>query len=521
MRPSQIVIVVGVSVVAGAFFGVALFGVAGGSPGTTFGLQCVAQPRVHVSKTFGSQILAPPSAADGVLSARLEALSSVAHTDCAAAAPWPPVWANGGGGGSGSSDAALPDEAALPVSRASMSTLACRAAEVGGGCVLGNVCHTAGAGWALYTGAEARCLAAAMAGAPCAGETFTVPGTFVEHFTDVPFAVLAGAPPAGARWHGDDVAAVICALAFGGDNFYHTVTDLALPLFWQLRWLLGHRAFLLDRGGGGGGGGGGNGASAAPRGRIIFSPLLAGEDYILRRVLAAFPGVTLAYAAALADAADAPAPAPPGDAAATVCFRRAAVGGLGAQLGRNAGGHFHAQRTIARPVTTRREAAAEFSALAAHLTSWLLPPAPPPPRRRRRLAIIDRRGDRNRLAQVHAVAEMARGLASLAAEPWDVTVLVLETMTLAEAAGNLSAVDILVGVHGAGLTNAIFMPPGGRVVEISPCGIPTQLSLAQVSWAVGHEHFFFNIPCGERGSDIDVSESEHFKSLLAFLLPIE
>lgn len=45
-----------------------------------------------------------------------------------------------------------------------------------------------------------------------------------------------------------------------------------------------------------------------------------------------------------------------------------------------------------------------------------------------------------------------------------------EDMTLAEQVRTVSETDVLIGLHGAGLTHLLFMPPSGYLIELMPAG---------------------------------------------------
>jgi hypothetical protein len=221
----------------------------------------------------------------------------------------------------------------------------------------------------------------------------------------------------------------------------------------------------------------------------------------------------------------APAPAPPGDAPGTACFRRALAGSSGATVGRNAAAGWNGDRSMAKPVASRAQMNAEVRALADHLAHWLLPPpapaaaaAPPPPHR---LVLIARKPGSRNWADTDAFAARIREVVAKAAEPWEVVVLELDAMPQADVAAVVSKADVIVGVCGAGLTNMIHMPPGGTVIEVSPCSTPTHQAYAQIAWPLGHTHHFFSTQCtGSWQGSVNANTVE-FMTMLAIILPVE
>jgi hypothetical protein len=177
--------------------------------------------------------------------------------------------------------------------------------------VLSNACYEHGAAlpagadaaqpgvWHLYAGAGQRCLADGAGGDGrrlCAGELLHINHTLAGggnanwmKVGTVLVRVVEGAPPAGARWYGEDDVVVILPHTLNALNYWHSVADHSLPLFWQLRWMLGHRAYLRDRGAPAG--------AAGPR--VLVSPLQTNGDDTFRRIIAAFPHVSLVRPGAL------------------------------------------------------------------------------------------------------------------------------------------------------------------------------------------------------------------------------
>ena len=85
-------------------------------------------------------------------------------------------------------------------------------------------------------------------------------------------------------------------------------------------------------------------------------------------------------------------------------------------------------------------------------------PAPPTPSRRRRLYISRSKASVRRLINEAAL------LPILAAFGFET--LHLETLTVAEQAQAFAEAEAVVGVHGSGLTNLVFCPPGIPVIEL-------------------------------------------------------
>ncbi|KAG6479159.1 alpha-1,3-arabinosyltransferase XAT2-like [Zingiber officinale] len=81
-----------------------------------------------------------------------------------------------------------------------------------------------------------------------------------------------------------------------------------------------------------------------------------------------------------------------------------------------------------------------------------------------RVLIINRKGTRKftNVGEIARMAEMS-GFEAVVSE-------MQSNATLAEVALEVNSADVLVGVHGAGMTNLVFMPAGGVLVQIVPLG---------------------------------------------------
>lgn len=85
-------------------------------------------------------------------------------------------------------------------------------------------------------------------------------------------------------------------------------------------------------------------------------------------------------------------------------------------------------------------------------------------RKKPRLLLIDRRGSRS-ITNRREVSSLARslGFKVVVAGPE-------ETKNVSRFARTVNSCDVLMGVHGAGLTNMVFLPRGATLVQIVPWG---------------------------------------------------
>ncbi|KAL6848283.1 hypothetical protein ACP4OV_022411 [Aristida adscensionis] len=220
----------------------------------------------------------------------------------------------------------------------------------------------------------------------------------------------AAAPPCAVT-HGEP--AVLFALGGYTGNFWHDFTDVLVPLFVASRRYGGEVVFLIS------------GAN----------PWWLGKYATLLRRLSRHDAVDL-----------------DGDARVR-CFPRATVGL-----------RVHREFTIVPELAPggRRLSMADFTAFLRE--AYALPRAAPA-RKKPRLLLIHR-GNYRRLVNEQEVAR--------AAEAAGFEVAVMEPgaggARMEEVARAVNSFDALVGMHGAGLTNAVFLPRGAVLVQVVPYG---------------------------------------------------
>ncbi|EPS67971.1 hypothetical protein M569_06804, partial [Genlisea aurea] len=83
---------------------------------------------------------------------------------------------------------------------------------------------------------------------------------------------------------------------------------------------------------------------------------------------------------------------------------------------------------------------------------------------RPRLLIISRKGSRV-LKNEEQVAELARTTG------FDVVMTEIDSNKTSRVARFINSFDVILGIHGAGLTNMVYLPDGALVVEIVPFGV--------------------------------------------------
>lgn len=91
--------------------------------------------------------------------------------------------------------------------------------------------------------------------------------------------------------------------------------------------------------------------------------------------------------------------------------------------------------------------------------------------------------------------------------------------SLAEQIAAFSECNTLVGIHGAGLTNCLFMPPGGKVVELRKR--EPNYGYWHLAESVGHKYFYYHgVPDSElsligRGCNLTIPVHDFEKEILS------
>jgi hypothetical protein len=211
-----------------------------------------------------------------------------------------------------------------------------------------------------------------------------------------------------------DVPAVLFALGGLTGNYWHDFSDVLVPLYAASRRYKGDVLFLVSN----------------------LQPWWLGKYEAVVRRLSRYDAVDL-------------------DRDARVrCFRHLTVGL-----------RLHKELSIVPDLTPDRLTMADFTAFLRE--TYALPrgaPAIPTAERKPRLLLIHRAHYRRfvNVPEIRRAAESAGFEVSVASPRGDTPV--------EETARMVNSHDVLLGVHGAGLTNAVFLPAGGVVIQVVPYG---------------------------------------------------
>jgi hypothetical protein len=211
-----------------------------------------------------------------------------------------------------------------------------------------------------------------------------------------------------------DVPAVLFALGGLTGNYWHDFSDVLVPLYAASRRYKGDVLFLVSN----------------------LQPWWLGKYEAVVRRLSRYDAVDL-------------------DRDARVrCFRHLTVGL-----------RLHKELSIMPDLTPDRLTMADFTAFLRE--TYALPrgaPVIPTAERKPRLLLIHRAHYRRfvNVPEIRRAAESAGFEVSVASPRGDTPV--------EETARMVNSHDVLLGVHGAGLTNAVFLPAGGVVIQVVPYG---------------------------------------------------
>lgn len=102
-----------------------------------------------------------------------------------------------------------------------------------------------------------------------------------------------------------------------------------------------------------------------------------------------------------------------------------------------------------------------------------------------------------------------------------IKVMVAEKLSFQQQRQAMSAAKLIVGAHGAGLTNMLFMPSGGTVIEIRHRESKGQAQFERLAAVLGHKYIRFPAgftdPAEGGNSDIEIDRPELVRRIEAVL----
>lgn len=262
------------------------------------------------------------------------------------------------------------------------------------------------------------------------------------------------------------------------------ISDDFYGLYWALRWPLHHPAYAADSIDGYGG----SNTIAPGAERFTVINLIFDNwafDLPSQRLATRFHHVRYMDAHSLR------AKNPGVD---LICFKRVLMGSPGITMHRNAAYAWHPARTWPNAINVATQAADE-AAFARFLTARALVEVGVDARTyvaptRDTIVVVDRgkkRGDSRRWA--NATNVLAAVAAAAAEENYVVRLTSFDGRPDNEIAAVMQRAVMMIGVHGAGLTNMLYMQPGSAVLEITPASNPeTALYYGALARNIGLRH---------------------------------